>query len=277
MKNLYWILFCLIVLLIVLTKTKKPIADPFDSNLNIQIVKALKDSAFSKTKMGNNGSSIKILEDGKRFTEKQIQYYMKKNQNGKSLDYVAYWSFDKMAPVAASAFGTDYLHHFVNNYLIGYEPFKTNQLWIPHYTIAMRLEYQLDADQYGGLKEVWQNSKQSFLNTRGDCEDHAIILSDWLISMGLDARVVLGTYETRGHAWVVVFKDSKVFLLEATDKRKYKKWNHYPLTDFQTEYHPKSMFNREYFWINTGSVYTTRYAGNQWVKKSRFYRTKKKL
>jgi len=273
MKNIYWILFFLFVLLFLLNKFKKPVSDSFESNLNVEIVKALKDSTNLSNDMGDNSSAIKVLEDGKRFSEKQIQYYMKKNPEGKSLDYVAYWSFDKNSPVIATAFGTDYLHHFVNNYLIGYEPFKTNQLWIPHYTIAMRLKYQLDADQYGGLKEVWQNSRQAFFNTRGDCEDHAIILADWLISMGLDARVVLGTYENGGHAWVVVFKDSKVFLLEATSKQKRKHWRFYPLADFETNYNPKCMFNREYFWLNTGSIYTTRYSGFQWIKKSRFFRS----
>ena len=276
MKNLYWILFILFAVLFFLNKFKKTSNDPFESNINVEIFKALNDTTKAKNGLGDNSSNIKIMEDGKRFSEKQIQYYMKINPDGKTLDYVAYWSFDKNKPVTASAFGTDYLHHFVNNYLVGYEPFKTEQLWIPHYTIAMRLKYQLDADQYGGLKEVWQNSKQAFFNTRGDCEDHAIILADWLISMGLDARVVLGKFDNGGHAWVVVFKDSKVFLLEATSKQKRKQWNLYPLADFQTKYHPKCMFNRDYFWLNIGSIYTTRYIGNHWVKKSKFFRTRNK-
>ena len=245
MKNLYWILFFLFVLLFFLNKFKKPVSDNFDSKINIEILKALKDSTKFTNEMGDNSSAIKVLEDGKRFSEKEIQSYMKKHPDGKSLDYVAYWSFSNQSPVTATAFGTDNLHHFVNNYLVGYEPFKAENIWIPHYTIAMRLKYQLDADQYFGLKEVWQNSKQAFFNTRGDCEDHAIVLADWLISMGLDARVVLGMYDDGGHAWVVFLKDSKVYLLEATAKQKRKQWNLYPLADFQTKYHPKCMFNRD--------------------------------
>jgi hypothetical protein len=240
MKKLNWILILLFILLYILHSLKSK-HDPFESK----------------------NSYIKVLEDGSLFLEKQIQKYLTVNQIYNSA-YVAYWSFNKRIPVIASAFGTDHLHHFVNHYLIGYEPFKADQLWIPHYTIALRLKYQLDANQYGGLKEVWQNSKQAFFNTRGDCEDHAIVLADWLIAMGLDARVVLGTYENNGHAWVVVFKDSKVFLLEATNKQKRKRWDHYPLADFETKYHPTCMFNRDYFWLNTGSVYTTRYTGNSW-------------
>ena len=120
--------------------------------------------------------------------------------------------------------------------------------------------------------ETSTNSKQAFFNTRGDCEDHALVLADWLIEMGLDARVVLGSYKTEGHAWVVVLMESGVFLLEATSKQKRKNWRHYPLARFEHNYHPKAMFNRKYFWLNTGSMYTTSYQGNQWVKKSRFYR-----
>ncbi len=275
MKNFYWILFILFALLVLLNKFKKTNNDPFDSNINIEIIKALNDTTNLKNELSENNSVIKILEDGSKFSEKQIQHHIKNNPKNTTSDYVAYWSFDKDKPVTASAFGTDYLHHFVNNYLVGYEPFKAENFWIPHYTIAMRLKYQLDADQYGGLKEVWQNSKQAFFNTRGDCEDHAIVLADWLIAMGLDARVVLGMYDNGGHAWVVVFKDSKVFLLEATNKQKRRQWNLYPLADFETKYHPKCMFNREHFWINIGSIYTTRYTGNQWVKKSKFIRLQK--
>jgi hypothetical protein len=30
------------------------------------------------------------------------------------------------------------------------------------------------------------------------------------------------------------------------------------------------MFNREYFWVNTGTQLTTSYANNNWLKKSRY-------
>ena len=185
---------------------------------------------------------------------------------------VAYWFINNNLPVIASAFGTDYLHHFVIHYLVGYAPFVTENLWMPHYTISMRLKYQLDAEQYGGYREVWQNSKEAFVNTRGDCEDHALALADWLIEMGIDARVVLGSYKKEGHAWVVVFLEDDVFLLESTSKQKNRSWRHYPLAKFESNYHPKYMFNRKYFWLNKGSVYTTRYDGNTWIKKSRFFR-----
>jgi len=247
----------------------------FESKINYQIDQALKKTENEQPILSSTGNYITILRDGNKFAEQQIHHHFQNRSRNEMTSGVAYWSFQNNPPVTASAFGTDYLHHFVNHYLVGYAPFQTESIWMPHYTISMRLKYQLDAQQYGGFKEVWQNSREAFLNTRGDCEDHALALSDWLIEMGIDARVVLGSFKKEGHAWVVVFLKNKVFLLESTSKQKNKSWQHYPLAKFETNYHPKYMFNREYFWLNTGSSYTTRYEGGAWVKKSKFFRGNK--
>jgi predicted transglutaminase-like cysteine proteinase len=247
----------------------------FEYKINHQIEEALKNNKNDLASRLTTGNYVKILKDGNKFAEQQIHLHFKNRSRYEMTAGVAYWSFQNNPPVTASAFGTDYLHHFVNHYLVGYAPFETDNLWMPHYTISMRLQYQLDAQQYGGFKEVWQNSREAFFNTRGDCEDHALALTDWLIEMGIDARVVLGNYKKEGHAWVVVFLNNDVFLLESTSKQKSKSWRHYPLAKFETNYHPKYMFNQKYFWLNTGSSYTTKYEGNNWVKKSRFYRSSK--
>lgn len=244
----------------------------FESKINHQIEEAFKNTTDDYEEISASGNYVEILRDGNKFAEKQIHLHFKNRSRSEMTAGVAYWSFGNNPPVAASAFGTDYLHHFVNHYLVGYAPFQTEYLWMPHYTISMRLKYQLDAQQYGGFKEVWQNSKEAFYNTRGDCEDHALALTDWLIEMGLDARVVLGRYKNDGHAWVVIFIKDDVFLLESTSKQKNKNWRHYPLAKFESNYHPQYMFNRDFFWLNTGSIYTTRYEGNNWVRKSRFFR-----
>ena len=244
----------------------------FESRIKHQIEEALERSDTASQNISGQGNYVRVLNAGNLFYEKQIhQHFQSRSQKEKTAG-VAYWSFQNNPPVTASAFGTDYLHHFVNHYLVGYAPFQTENLWMPHYTISMRLKYQLDAQQYGGYKEVWQNSKEAFINTRGDCEDHALALTDWLIELGVDARVVLGSYKNEGHAWVVVFLENGVFLLESTSKRKNRSWKHYPLAKFETNYHPQYMFNRDYFWMNTGSKFTTNYDSNSWIKKSRFYR-----
>lgn len=162
-------------------------------------------------------------------------------------------------------------HYLVNTYLEGYAPFAIDNVMVPLYILSQRKRYQLDASQYAGREEVWQSSRQAFYYPRGDCEDHAIVLADWLIENGHDARVVIGDV-TRGggHAWVVLFKHGKQYLLEATQKSGLSATKPYPLAVLYTDYHPQFMFNRDYFWENTGSKYTTQYDGSQWHRNSHY-------
>ena len=81
------------------------------------------------------------------------------------------------------------------------------------YTVARRKRYQYDHITYPGRSEVWQSSQQAFYSAVGDCEDHAILLADWLIGLGYDARVAVGDYDGAGHAWVVLFAEGQEFLL----------------------------------------------------------------
>lgn len=161
---------------------------------------------------------------------------------------------------------------FVNSYLNGFVPYSVENIWVTLAYLQSRLKYQLDEKAYNNRKEVWQTSKQSYEKLRGDCEDHAILLADWLIGLGYDVRVVAGTVKTpgqaeEGHAWVVLYYDGKEYLLEATRKSK---WSRLPLAKNYPNYHPKYMFNREEFWINTGSEFTTKYSGKKWVKSGKF-------
>ncbi|MDP2228817.1 MAG: transglutaminase domain-containing protein [Moraxellaceae bacterium] len=169
--------------------------------------------------------------------------------------------FAAMAPDISRHF------HFVNGYLEGFSPFPVENVWTPLTILARRKSYELDERLYGGRQEVWQSSQQAYHYTRGDCEDHALLLADWLISMGHDARVVLGTVHGNGHAWVILFRDGREFLLEATSKSPRKR---YPLASLLPEYRPAMMFNREHFWVNTQKRPTTDYSGPHWALRSRF-------
>lgn len=202
------------------------------------------------------------------FTEKKLHQILKTQQQ--KLQHLFTWQWQGITKVTASAPGLDRKHHFVNSYLVGFKPFDTEHIWVPLYTLAVRKRYQYDHVQYSNYNEVWQNSRQAFYYTRGDCEDHALILADWLIALGYDARVVVGTYKSEGHAWVVLFKDGHEYLLEATSKRKTRNFKTYQLASLQTEYQPEYQFNRERFWFNMGSKYTTRYSGAKWKYKSKF-------
>jgi predicted transglutaminase-like cysteine proteinase len=160
-----------------------------------------------------------------------------------------------------------------NAYLLGRVPYAVSQAWMPLYAVSDRLRYRLDHDQFSGREEVWLTSMQAWSRAQGDCEDHAILLADWLMDLGLDARVVLGKHVKEGHAWVVVFKDGKEYLLEATLKKKLKRWSAYPLASVLPDYHPEIMFNRDLLWFNTGSNLTVSYSGSQWRQAVRFLPT----
>jgi hypothetical protein len=181
------------------------------------------------------------------------------------------WSAPQSDQYSASAPGVDNIHYVVNGFLQGYKPYQADSVFLPLQVLSRKKKYQFDHITYQGRQEVWQTSKQAFYFPRGDCEDHAIALADWLIESGHDARVVLGDYNGDGHAWVILFKDNKEYILEATDKSYRSK--KYPLAKFQPKYHPQWMFNQTEFWTNTGAIFTTDYSSAQWIKKSRYNRS----
>lgn len=162
--------------------------------------------------------------------------------------------------------------YFANGYLNGFVPYEVDNMWVILKYLQTRLKYQLDEVGYNKRKEVWQTAKESYIKLRGDCEDHAILLADWLIGLGYDARVVAGKVKFRGqklsgHAWVVLFYEGKEYLLEATQKSK---WNKLPLASTFPNYFPKVMFNRTKLWINTGSTSTTKYSDKKWKNSGKF-------
>ncbi len=167
------------------------------------------------------------------------------------------------------AYGIDDIPYFLNAFFVDFMPHPVKQIWEAHRAVQLRVRYQLDKKQFGGRAEVWQTSRQTYMSMRGDCEDYAIFLADWLIEAGFDARVVTGTYKKSGHAWVVVFKEDATYLVEATSLYA----SHiYPLAKFLPDYHPKMMFNRDRLWLNTGSTLTTDYRSDRWHECSRFVR-----
>ncbi|MCF7908266.1 MAG: transglutaminase-like domain-containing protein [Candidatus Omnitrophica bacterium] len=235
-----------------------------------KINKALENSLFDVSKPFLKTSYVELIDNtNTRLDEESIQRYF----SGMSLSDVSLprsWLLGENKDIAAlSALGSDHRHHFVNSFIIGWKPFEVEDYWVPHYITTMRLKYQSDQTQFTGLSDLWLTSKEVFETGIGDCEDHSLFLADWLIEMGLDARVVLGRYGTAMHAWVVIFHSDGVFLLEATEKAKIKNLKAYPLAALATDYHPQYMFNNKYLWTNTGSTYTTNYVSRHWKKISR--------
>ncbi|USH04946.1 transglutaminase domain-containing protein [Grimontia kaedaensis] len=212
---------------------------------------------------GSNGV-ITLLDTKERIPHTEIARWREslKGNNGFYTYNTNNQPFTALAPDSKGNF------HLTHSYLEGYLPFKIDNPMMPMLVIARKKTYQYDHEQYGGLMEIWQSSKQSYYYPSGDCEDHAILLADWLIEAGYDARVAIGTYDGGGHAWVVLFLNGKEYVLEATQKSGFGR--QYPLASTQPGYHPKMMFNRHYFWLNTGSKQTTKYASGHWKLMSRF-------
>ncbi len=228
-----------------------------------QSVAALK---AADTQSGPRAGAIRLLLNDVIFNESQLHTLL--GADNQRSAFFAY-KLHGVEHATASAMGLDQRHHFVNAYLEGYSPFATDNVFIPLSVLARRKTYMLDELNHGG-EEVWQTSRQAYLYTRGDCEDHAIALADWLIDMGEDARVALGKYDGGGHAWVVLIKDGQEFILEATQKNGLGGLRRYPLASTLPKYEPQFQFNRTSFWANVGSTFTTNYRSSVWIEKSRY-------
>lgn len=211
-----------------------------------------------------------LLDDGMRLDEGQVAESLAR-QNTKGIQWSSFtWQY-RNRPVTTVAPGLDRRHHFANAYLVGYVPYPDVAPWVPLYALARNKAYQFDHDSLPGAPEVWQTSREAFFYPTGDCEDHAIALADWLIGLGLQARVVLGTVNGGGHAWVVVLDGERTYLLEATDKHQ-RADQALPLAEGHAEYRPEAMFDRDDYWVNAGTTLTTDYRGSHWELRSRFRR-----
>lgn len=210
---------------------------------------------ISDTRLTLKQQDIERLLSKKRGPAAAGSYLLKNSKTG---------TYTMIAP------GVDQHYYLVNSFFDGYLPFNLENPVLALYAISQRKRYQYDHITYPGRPEVWQSSRQAFYQQVGDCEDHAILLADWLIGLGYDARVAIGDYDGEGHAWVMLFTEGKEYLLEATRKRGLKRLKVFPLASLQPKYHPTHMFNNEFFWQNTGSKFTTHYTSADWVKKSQY-------
>ena len=181
--------------------------------------------------------------------------------------YSMYVSNNDPEKINLFAKGTDGKKHPSNAYLLGFAPFQTQKYWVPLLAVSLRVRYMTDAIiKYDD--DVWQTSVETYKRMWGDCEDHAILLADWMIKLGYDARVAVGTVNGQGHAWVVLFKDGKEYLLEATDKGSRRR---YPLVALHPEYVSFCMFNRDHFWaVLTKKDYRGRIQSQEWAILSDF-------
>jgi hypothetical protein len=87
-------------------------------------------------------------------------------------------------------------------------------------TVWEMTTYSWDHKEAVVSRDSWQTARETMDRGTGDCEDSSILLADWLISLGFNARVALGYVWTGhgmgGHAWVVVREEDADYILEST-------------------------------------------------------------
>lgn len=252
-----------------------PADTPLDAQVDDTIAAIRASPAAGGSIEAVAGGSALLLKSAITITEAMI--WARHDEIGSVADTTALWSTPGDPDAAASAPGLDNRHHFVNAYLEGFRPFDTDNIWVPLYTIGRVKTYEFDHASVTGYQERWQTSREAFYYNRGDCEDHALALADWLIEMGEDARVVLGKLRGEGHAWVALFRGGQVYVLEATQKHRRQGPQQLKLASMLPNYQPRMMFNREFFWMNTGSPLTLSYGADQWVKRSRYQPARRSL
>lgn len=210
------------------------------SIFNPELKNVSKDPSISISSAPRKGQVVPVsgysvyLSDPSRFLAQDE--FAKKSTAGSQYDATKINWFAK---------GIDGQQHPSNAYLLGFSPFYTNKYWLPLLAVSLRVKYMRD-DEIKIGDDTWQTSIETYVRMWGDCEDQSILLADWMIELGYDARVVVGTVKGEGHAWVVLYKDDKEYLLETTDKASRRR---YPFVSLHPEYNPAFMFNRDHFWV----------------------------
>lgn len=83
--------------------------------------------------------------------------------------------------------------------------------------VVKHCRYAKDLSGLSGEKDSWQRPSETYSFRNGDCEDTSLLLADWLISRGFNARVAIGDAVGQGgHAWCVVDLDGRQYVLETT-------------------------------------------------------------
>lgn len=113
--------------------------------------------------------------------------------------------------------------------------------------VEKQCEYQLDQDHSDDReREVWKNSRQTWNEGAGDCEDTSILLADVLLSAGFEARVAIGWNGNIGqHAWVVVKVEERQYVLESTLQDTITVESLIPTSEAAAFYQPEQLFDRE--------------------------------
>jgi Transglutaminase-like superfamily len=212
--------------------------------------------------------ALESSRTGTRWSLKEVQQVYADDPKG---HYYTFTEWDRV--IAEVGFGRDGSFYPVPSFLVPEKFPDISNVWMPQFFTARSISYRSDTDNFK-YSDVWQLPAELVRQGSGDCEDHAVLIVDWLLEKGFDARVVDGymdsVNEGNGHAWAVVFNpDIKDFVvIEATSKRFLKS---YPLAKSAQTLIPHYMWNRSTFWENTGFPKNFDYSSSLWVKRSVFH------
>ncbi|MGI9325399.1 MAG: hypothetical protein ACR2PZ_09290 [Pseudomonadales bacterium] len=255
-----------IILILALTTAENNLPGEYGTAVDLALEALEEDNPGPRTTQG----WVELASDGQRISAARLVRTLPRSLDLHPVPVIASLGAERSA--VGLARGVDRNYHVWQSFLEGYVPFETENIWLPLLILAKRKTYALDHDLYrlAPDADIWQTSRESFRLSKGDCEDHAVLLADWLVGLGERARVAVGTLEGGGHAWVVLFRNGKEYVLEATQKHGVTGLRSYPLARTKPEYQPRYQFDRENFWVNTRSGPTTRYADERWQLRSRF-------
>jgi predicted transglutaminase-like cysteine proteinase len=173
--------------------------------------------------------------------------------------------------------GMDGRYRFVNEFLEGYKPpvkhlidqSRRAELMTIWQTVTAGCRYTTDIGSIQGsnaaapAREIWQTARETERLGRGDCEDSAILLTEWLLARGFEARVAAGFVTGPGgggHAWVVVRLDGTEYLLEPTEGANGAQ-RLLTISEAGPRYAPLVLFDRHFFYIRPQP---TRWDGSYW-------------
>ncbi len=255
-----------IVLILLLTSAENELPTEYGTAVEVALDALGEDDTGKRTTRG----WIELASNGQSVSAARLVRILPRSLDRHPVPVIA--SIGPERSAVGLARGVDRNYHVWQSFLEGYVPFQPDNIWVPLLILAKRKTYMLDHDLYSLATDadIWQTSREAFRLRHGDCEDHAVLLADWLIGLGEQARVAVGTLDGGGHAWVVLFRNGKEYVLEATQKHGVSGLRSYPLARTKPGYQPRYQFDREHFWVNTQRGPTTRYNDQRWQLRSRF-------
>lgn len=168
-------------------------------------------------------------------------------------------------------------YRWANEYLSGYEPpalysdedSRLHEMFAIWNAVVSNVRYVKDSTAASPNRDAWQTPLETMVRGKGDCEDTSLLLADWLLARGYDARVAIGRYGDMGqHAWVVVRIENVEYLLESTEGIPNIEKPPF-VSDVGQRYVPETLFDRENLYVRAkphdrfGNIY---WSPKDWIK-----------